>query len=49
MKMCICMFGQTSKALQSPAPDRVLPSPVRDGNEGKFIETGFGEDGWVNS
>lgn len=35
--------------MPSPAPQRVLPSPTRDGNEQKFIETGFGEDGWMDS
>ena len=33
----------------SPALQRVLPSLAKDGNERKFIETGVGEDGWVDS
>lgn len=31
------------------ALQRVLPSLAKDGNERKFIETGVGEDGWVDS
>lgn len=41
-------YSQVGFAL-SLAPQRVLASPASDGNEQKFIDTRFGEDGWVNS